>query len=107
MTSKRGRRRSRGAAEEAQSPPPAQGKLSTLFDIPPSALGGVPQIELAGNREAVVDGCKGVLEYDENVVKLATDKMTIRFEGRGLQIKVLTHDSAIVTGFITNIEFIT
>jgi len=31
----------------------------------------------------------------------------VQFMGRGLQIKVLTHDSAIVTGFITSIEFLT
>lgn len=82
-------------------------RITRALDIPSSALGGMPQVELSGNREAVVDGCQGVLEYDENVIKLATGKMSIKFIGRNLQIKVLTHDSAIVDGFITGIEFIT
>ena len=82
-------------------------RLGALLEIPSSSLGGIPQMEIAGNREAVIDGCQGILEYDENVVKLTTGKMSIRFFGRGLQIKVLTHDSAVVTGFITNIDFIT
>lgn len=86
--------------------PPATG-LGALLEIPPSSLSGISQMEIAGNREAVITGCQGVLEYDENVIKLTTGKMSIRFMGRGLQIKVLTHDSAVVTGFITNIEFIT
>lgn len=81
-------------------------KLSGILDIPPSALSGIAQIELAGNREAVIDGCQGVLEYDENTIKLTTGKMSIKFTGRGLQIKVLTHDSAVINGFISNIEFI-
>lgn len=81
-------------------------KLHGMFDIPPSAMGGIPQIELAGNREAVVEGCQGVLEYDENVIKLAAGKMSIKFTGRGLQIKVLTHDSAVIEGFIASMEFI-
>jgi len=99
--------RNRKSDDEAQLSPPPQGKLSSLFDIPPSALSGTAQIELAGNREALVEGCKGVLEYDETVVKLATEGMSVKFTGRGLQIKVLTHDSAVVTGYILGVEFVT
>lgn len=80
-------------------------KLTDILDIPPTAFSGVPQIELAGNREAVIDGCQGILEYDEDNIKIATGKMAVRFTGRGLQIKVLTHDSAVIEGFIRNIEF--
>ncbi|HHY52729.1 MAG TPA: sporulation protein [Clostridiales bacterium] len=80
--------------------------LGELFDIPKSAMPGVMQIELAGNTEAVVSGCTGVLEYDENTIRLSGGKMNVRFTGRNLQIKVLTHDSAIITGFILNVEFI-
>jgi sporulation protein YqfC len=89
--------RNRKAAEAA--PPEAKErlpKLSGALGIPPTALGGVPQIELAGNREALVDGCTAVLEYDEHVVKLSAGKLAIRFAGRNLQIRVLTHDSAVV-----------
>lgn len=81
-------------------------KLHEMLDIPPSAMAGIPQIEIAGNREAIVNGCQGVLEYDENVVKLAAGKMSIKFTGRGLQIKILTHDSAVIDGYITGVEFI-
>jgi len=106
MAMKKRRERNRKSAGEAPAAP-AENKLSELFDIPANALHGIAQIELAGNREAVIDGCRGVLEYDETIVKLATEKMSVQFMGRGLQIKVLTHDSAIVTGFITSIEFLT
>ena len=85
----------------------AQPKLTRLLDIPPSAMAGMPQIELSGNQEAIIDGCQGILEYDENIIKLTTGKMSIKFTGRHLQVKVLTHDSAVVAGFITGIEFIT
>jgi sporulation protein YqfC len=81
-------------------------KLSGLLDIPPSAIPGVPQIELGGNREAVIDGCQGILEYSEDAIKLAAGKLNMQFTGRGLQIKVLTHDSAVIEGFITSIEFL-
>lgn len=97
--------RNRKKTEEITSVPHIQ-KLHGILDIPPSAMGGIPQIELAGNREAVIDGCQGILEYDENIIKLAAGKMSVKFTGRNLQIKVLTHDSAVIEGFISNIEFI-
>lgn len=97
--------RNRKISEESAPVSPIE-KLTGILDIPPSALSGVPQIELAGNREAVIDGCQGILEYDEDSIKLTTGKMSIRFTGRGLQIKVLTHDSAVIEGFIRNIEFL-
>jgi sporulation protein YqfC len=80
--------------------------LPAVFDIPGSALSGIAHIEMAGNREAVIDGCQGVVEYDENIIKLSTGKMVIKFSGRDLQIKTLTHDSAVVSGFILAMEFL-
>lgn len=99
--------RNRKKNPEPEQPSGPKTGISRMFDIPQTALSGIPQIELAGNREAVVEGCQGVLEYDESVIRLSTGKMSIRFLGRGMQIRVLTHDSAVVEGFITNIEFIT
>lgn len=93
------------ARDEPVGAEPRAPRIAKMLDIPSSALIGLPQMELSGNREAVVEGCQGILEYDENVVRLATGKMSIKFTGRNLQIRVLTHDSAIVEGFIVSIEF--
>lgn len=100
-------RKDDAAAEPAAETPKAQTGLTRLFDIPASAITGACQIEISGNNEAVVDGCQGVLEYDNTGIKLATNKMSVKFTGRGLQIRVLTRSSAVVEGFITGIEFIT
>jgi sporulation protein YqfC len=83
-----------------------KGGLRSFFEMPQSAMGGGMHIELSGNTEAVVDGCVGVLEYDENIIRLAGKKMSVRFTGRRLQLKVLTHDSAVLEGFILGVEFI-
>ncbi|MCL2056077.1 MAG: YabP/YqfC family sporulation protein [Oscillospiraceae bacterium] len=100
------RKRNRKLSEGGDAQEAKKRGLSEIFDIPGSAIGGIAHIEMAENREAVVDGCRGVLQYDDNVVKLATGKMAVKFNGRGLQINVLTRDSAVVTGFITSVEFV-
>lgn len=71
-----------------------------------AGLGMPTHMEINGNTEAVVDGCSGILEYDNDVVRIRTGKLTVRFTGRGLAIKCLTVDSLVVTGFFTGIEFL-
>lgn len=63
--------------------------------------------EMNGNREVVIEGCKSILEYDENLVRISVKKMSVSFYGRSLTIKCLTPDSLVVQGFITSIEFVT
>lgn len=63
-------------------------------------------MEINGNREAVVDGCSGILEYSTETVRIRTGRMTVRFCGRGLAIRSLTADALVVTGFLTGIEFV-
>lgn len=63
-------------------------------------------MEINGNREVIMEGCRGVLEYDTDVVRIRTNRMTVCFTGRSLVIKCLTVDSLVVEGFITGIEFL-
>lgn len=81
-------------------------RLSKALQLPTPAVSGVARMELNGNREVVIDGCRGVLEYDDTVVRINTGRMVVKFSGRGLSLKCLTPDSLIVEGFILMIEFI-
>ncbi|MEG2074066.1 MAG: YabP/YqfC family sporulation protein [Angelakisella sp.] len=67
----------------------------------------VPQlrVELLENRQAVVDGCKGVLEYSESCIRLSSDRLILRFTGTGLLLRTLSTHSAIVEGRIVSVEF--
>lgn len=78
----------------------------------PAKLPGMSELamrahmELNGNREVVVEGCGGVLEYDDTVVRVRTLGHIVRFTGRGLAIRSLTAEALVVTGYITGIEFL-
>lgn len=65
----------------------------------------LPRVELNGNRDAIVDGCKGVLEYDCGVVRLNCGKLSVRFCGTNLSIKNLTFDKLVVSGDILTVDF--
>ena len=79
--------------------------LGKFLDLPAGALQGGARIELMGNREAVVDGCRGVLEYDETVIKLHAGNSTVRFLGRGLTIDSFGEQQAVIKGHILSVEF--
>ena len=89
-----------------------RGALSALgeavtksLELPVNVLEGLPEIELLGNREAVVEHCEGVLEYTDQVVRLDTGKLVVRFLGRDLQLRSMNETGVTVEGFIASVDF--
>ncbi len=64
-----------------------------------------PRIEMVGNREIVVDGCKGVVEYTENNIKLSLGESVLSLSGNNLVIRSFDNDVAIIIGQICDIDF--
>lgn len=71
--------------------------------LPP--MNHAPCIELSGNREAVIEGSRGVLEYSPETVRVNTDGMIVSFFGRELDLRCISPSALIIGGFITKIEF--
>ena len=52
-----------------------------------------------------MEGCQGILEYDDDVVRVRAGKLVVRFTGRNLKIRCMTADSLVVDGFLRGMEF--
>ncbi|MBQ8767020.1 MAG: YabP/YqfC family sporulation protein [Clostridia bacterium] len=65
-----------------------------------------PKIEMSGNREIIIDGCKGVIEYDENTIKLSLGKNALSISGDNLVINSFDSSVAIISGVICEIFFV-
>ena len=85
--------------------PDIKKNTAAAVGVPLAALSSCPKIELIGNREAVVDGCRGVAEYSDNVIRLNISGGSICFFGSNLEITCLYSNEATLKGIITNIEF--
>lgn len=72
----------------------------------PLELNNGPMMEVCSNREITVDGCRGIVEYSEYVMKINTCDGIIAVNGKNLNIKYLSVSSVVVEGFITSIEFL-
>lgn len=62
-------------------------------------------VQLTGNRSAVVDGCDGIVDYDEGKIILRAGRLTVHFVGRSLALRRLTESSAVIEGFIDRVEY--
>ncbi len=85
---------------------PMKTALSRVLELPESTLAGGLHIEMHSNHEAVVENCRGVLEYTPQIIRLMAGGMVVKFSGRGLAIGSLNRNTTVVSGTITAVEFL-
>ena len=68
----------------------------------PAAPAGV-RVELCGRRSALVEGCRGVAEYDGESITL-TGRPRVRVRGSGLELRSLDNGAALIKGRIDGVD---
>ena len=79
--------------------------LSKKLELPGGIMGGGSHIELFANSEALIEGIKGVIEYNDCFIKLNIGRGTVEFWGNNLEISSLNCGELAINGKITKIEF--
>ena len=82
-----------------------QTAIAQNVDIDELGATGVAHIELMGNQKAIVDGCIGILDYNEGLIRLNTGKNIVRFTGTELSISSMSYDQTVVCGNIITVDF--
>lgn len=94
-----------------QSPQPGNEASGNIFGLgkfmESSQVTFLPKVrvELLSNKQAVIEGCKGILEYSDCCIRLSADRLILKFSGQNLEIKCFTDNSAIIEGFLMSIEY--
>lgn len=81
-------------------------KWNESFDTQPVVRSGVAEIELCGNQEAVVDGCQGILQYEDTVIRVSTGRQIVRFRGADLRIRTMQQNQILICGTIASVDFL-
>ena len=76
------------------------------LDLPPELAYGVPQMELMGQRQFFMNGHKGVLSYNTELVELSGGTLVVRLLGRELQLMSMTEDAVRLSGVIERVELV-
>ncbi|MCL1859648.1 MAG: YabP/YqfC family sporulation protein [Oscillospiraceae bacterium] len=80
-------------------------RLAEALSFPQGTFKNFPTIQIRGNREITIDGCTGLLSYEEENILLETKYCRININGRTLTLSNLTKSVLAIRGFIKNVEF--
>ncbi len=97
--------RAKNKPKKGQEIVPAEGRLSRALDLPPGIFSGGAHIRLVGDREATVEGCRGVLEYNAECVKLNIGSGTVCFCGQGLRLSQFDREHTCISGKIESVNY--
>lgn len=62
-------------------------------------------IELFSNKELILEGCRGVFEYDENYIRLRLANGSMVLCGSNFDIRLYEENTITIKGNISTIEF--
>lgn len=80
--------------------------MTEALELPKEIMLGLPLVSLVGQEEVTVENYKGILEYDEENVRIGTSAGVLRLRGRGLCLKQLTAECLVITGVLEALEFL-
>lgn len=72
---------------------------------PSENIGFSSQLTVTGNREAVLEGCREIKEYDDGKLKFSMGNINVCFCGNNLTIKNYGEDCAVICGEFSDISF--
>ncbi len=64
-----------------------------------------PHIDLCSNKEASIDGCLGIIEYNSALVRINCKQLIVKITGTDLTIKSDTTEQINVYGNILSMDF--
>lgn len=79
--------------------------LEKALSLPYGVIDRGARIVLFSNREAVVEGCKAITEYDQNSIVLSLGKKYIKFNGESLNVASYEKNNAVIQGKFDSLEF--
>lgn len=77
-------------------------KFLNAMELPIELLNDVPRITLIGNNNLLIENYKGIIEYDENIIRLVSH---INILGNYIKVEEINNDEIFITGEIVNVEF--
>ncbi len=76
-------------------------KILKAMEIPVSGV----KLCISDDIKAEIEGCTGIVIYDENEVKLTAGKLTVGFIGSNMQITQYDSKLTVIEGFINSVSY--
>ena len=80
-------------------------KASEIFDLPADIIAGAARVEIIGGREAIIENHGGILEYTDELVRIAGSSVVIELRGAALVLESMSSYELKLRGRIFGVEF--
>ena len=81
-------------------------KMTEMLELPKEIVLDVPKLTMVGTANLVIENYKGIIEYDNNRIRLNTNNGILKITGERLVIKEITSEDIMVDGVILSLEYI-
>lgn len=63
------------------------------------------KIDMHFNKEAIIEDCKTIIDYNDNRISLSVNGGVVIFDGQKLNMFSFDNNTAIIKGIISNVTF--
>lgn len=81
-------------------------RVEQALELPAGTLTDHLRGELIGNRRLVLEGCRRMLEYEDDRIRLDTAGGELRLLGQGLCVEQFSQEGTVITGRLLSLEFL-
>ena len=81
-------------------------KMAARLDIPAEAMSAAPRITISGDGRVLIEGHRGLLEFDGERIAAAGVGCTILVRGEKLRMRAMSGRELVVTGRLWAVELI-
>lgn len=79
-------------------------RLARRLRLPQEGFSAAPRITLSGGSRVLVEGQKGLEEYDENCIAVAVSRGRVVIRGEKLQLEAMNRGELAVSGRLWAVE---
>lgn len=81
-------------------------KVARLLEIPQDVVSDRPKITTVGRKEVFVENYRGIIEFNNEIVRINSNHGVIRITGKNMRIREITSEDIIICGDIDNIDYV-
>jgi sporulation protein YqfC len=81
-------------------------KMSEFLELPKEIVLDISKITMYANNNMLIENYKGIIEYENDRLRINTKDGIIKVMGNKLFIKEITSEDLLIYGDITSIEFL-
>lgn len=79
--------------------------LAGIFEIPQDIVLDLPRITMLGNKQVLVENHKGIIEYNETLVRIKLSQGELVVSGTDLMLGNLQIEQILIEGAVTDIKY--